>query len=510
MPTSEHQSSIRMHTLVNRHSTASASDSDSPRKSDSRSGVRDAHEPNMPVNAPKFAATEPVEDLLEPDGSRKDSISEQFRVTFAPNDATDPQNWHPLRKWQILIVTLLLQTWANCISATYASGLPYVSRDFHISPAAARVVQAIYLYGFACGPVLSAPLSEDLGRLPVLLVGATGMGLFQLHCALSPNYGSLLVARFLSGFFGAATFNSVGTVADLWVPEEQGWGVNSFALAAEMGVVVASTYSGFLVQRTHTWRWLFGVTGIVTAFLLILLLLTVPETNPGVLLSRRARHLRKATGDDRYFSDHERARAQRTRMDTIKEVAIRPAHMLLTEPIVSAFAAFDGYNYSIIYLCLEAVPMIYSEKHGFSLPYQSYAFLAMGVGFLLAYATYPVSQYFVRRAQRNSPQGEMQPESLLIWGLFVAPLFPLSILYVLPLFPNRVRCDGFSRSRDIFSLRQLVCLDNSALGPVDCVDASVGRLRLQLACDLHFCERLHGWRIRTLRRKRRRGAVTCP
>lgn len=360
----------------------------------------------------------------------KDVQADPYRVVFEPNDPDDPKNWNELRKWQIMIVTLALQIWANNISATVAPGLPLIAQDFNVSPAASRVVQATYLYGFACGPVLTAPLSEDFGRVPVMLLGGLGMGLFQLHCALSPNYGSLLVARFLAGFFAAATFNSVGTVADLWIPERQGWGVNGFALSAELGVVIASVYSGFLVQRTGGWRWLFGVTGIVTGFLLLLFALTVPETNNGVLLSRRARRLRKSTGDDRYFSDHDRAREARTRMDTIREVIIRPAHMLITEPIVSAFAAFDGYNYCIIYLLVEAAPVIYTDYHGFSMPFQSFAFIGMGVGFIVAFLCYPIPQAIVRRAARKSPTGVPEPESLLKWGLFVSPCFPISILYV--------------------------------------------------------------------------------
>lgn len=329
-----------------------------------------------------------------------------------------------------MLSTLLLQIWANNISATVAPGLSLIARDFHVSPAASRVVQAIYLYGFACGPVLTAPLSENFGRVPVMLLGGLGMGLFQLHCALSTNYGSLLVARYLAGFFAAATFNSVGTVADLWIPKHQGWGVNGFALSAELGVVIASVYSGFVVQRTGGWRWLFGVTGIVSGFLVLLFVLTVPETNTGVLLSRRARRLRKSTGNDRYFSEHDRARGARTRLDTVREVIVRPAHMLITEPIVSAFAVFDGYNYCIIYLCVEAAPLIYANYHGFSLPFQPFVFIAMGVGFIAAFLSYPIPQAIVRRAARKSPTGEPEPESLLVWGLLVAPCFPISLLYV--------------------------------------------------------------------------------
>lgn len=385
---------------------------------------------------PKPTSPSPAADATHDDAAASAAVAaaasskpDPFRVVFQPGDPHNPKNWHPLRKWQILLVTLLPQVWANLISATYAPGMSYVSRDFHVSPAAARVVQAIYLYGFAVGPVLTAPLSEDLGRLPVLAVSCLAMGLFQLHCALSPNYASLLVARFLSGFFAAATFNSVGTIADLWIPDEQGWGVNSFGLAAEIGVVIPSIYSGFLVQRTQGWRWLFGVTGIGTGFLTALYVLTVPETHPGVLLSSRARRLRKKTGDDRYWSDHDRKREQRSRMDTVREVIIRPAHMLLTEPIVSAFAAFDGYNYSIIYLCVEATPLVYA-RHGFSMPVNSYGILAIGVGFILAYPTYAIPQAIVRRAKRQPPVGEVEPETLLVWGMFIAPLFPVSLLYV--------------------------------------------------------------------------------
>ncbi len=50
----------------------------------------------------------------------------------------------------------------------------------------------------------------------------------------------------------------------------------------------------------------------------------------------------------------------RTPRAWLKEVLVRPLYMLATEPIVSSFAAFDGYNYGLIYLIIESLGKIYS------------------------------------------------------------------------------------------------------------------------------------------------------
>lgn len=75
----------------------------------------------------------------------------------------------------------------------------------------------MYVLGFAFGPLLLAPLSEKFGRSPVYFVGWFLLVIFQIPVALAPNIGTVIVCRFIGGFFGSAPLtNTGGTVSDLW------------------------------------------------------------------------------------------------------------------------------------------------------------------------------------------------------------------------------------------------------------------------------------------------------
>ncbi len=183
----------------------------------------------------------PPKDEKTASGLPRTSTRDPFEVYFGlgGDDREDPRSWPEWRKWQILGVGLLTELWANVISAIYAPGALGVQEEFGVSQVVSRLPAALYLYGFAVGPVFSAPLSEDYGRWPIHVTSVAVLGLLQIACALTPTFAGLVVSRFIAGVAAAAIFNVIGVVSDLWVPEEQGWGVNSFALAAELGAGVA-------------------------------------------------------------------------------------------------------------------------------------------------------------------------------------------------------------------------------------------------------------------------------
>ncbi|PWN51665.1 MFS general substrate transporter [Violaceomyces palustris] len=347
--------------------------------------------------------------------------------TFEYNDPSDPRRFPEWRKWQIILFTLPLELWANVISSVYSFGAVQVRDEFNVGSTVSKVPQAIYLFGFALGPVILAPLSEDFGRYPVIGGSVLILGLTQIACALTPHVSILIIFRFIGGFFAAGTFTSVGTVADMWGPEEQGWPVNIFALFAEIGAVMGPIFGGYLADE-HGWRWLFGVAGIGCAALLVPYLLFVPETRAGVLLSRRAKELRRRTGDERYYAMHQKLRSQHTFSSMIRELIVRPLYMLLTEPIVFWFALFDGVNYAIIYIFLEAYPLIF-DQYGFSTGEQGLAFIGILLGFLVGCLCYFFQISFYRRAARKRWSGEASPEDRLLWGLPGGILFPVSLFW---------------------------------------------------------------------------------
>ncbi|CAD6896307.1 unnamed protein product [Tilletia caries] len=348
-----------------------------------------------------------------------------FLVKFEYEDGdSDPRRWKSSKKWAVVLLTLTFSTWAQMVSSMYAPAAEATARDLGVGVVAARVGQAIFLYGMAVGPILMAPLSEDFGRKPVLIAAVLLLGIFQIPTALTTNLGVFIFFRFLAGAAAAAAFNVVGVIADLWPPEEQGWAVNTFALTVELGAV-AGPIAGAYIYLNHGWRWIFGVSGIVLGGIAVVFLI-LPETRADVLLTRKAVRKRKETGDDRFYAMHERARKERTIRGLLREVLIRPIFMLFTEPIVWMFAAYDGVNYAVLYLALESFPLIYGG-FGFSLGPQNFAFIPFAVGFIIAYLLYPIQIYFERRAARRSPDGEMPPEARLLWCLGASPLFAVSL-----------------------------------------------------------------------------------
>ena len=53
------------------------------------------------------------------------------------------------------------------------------------------------------GPLILAPLSETFGRRNLYLVCFSIFSLLQIPTALSPNVGTLIGVRSISGFFGS-------------------------------------------------------------------------------------------------------------------------------------------------------------------------------------------------------------------------------------------------------------------------------------------------------------------
>jgi MFS family permease len=67
------------------------------------------------------------------------------------------------------------------------------------------------------------PLSNILGRRPVLLVAMLILTLCSMWCALAPDYNSLLIARIFQGIGGAAADTvAPALVGDVYFMHERG------------------------------------------------------------------------------------------------------------------------------------------------------------------------------------------------------------------------------------------------------------------------------------------------
>jgi len=131
-------------------------------------------------------------------------------------------------------------------SGTMGSSLPSnatssISSAFTVPLGSTYLVllNSLFMVGFAISPLFLGPLSETLGRRPVLVGALTLYALLTMCCALSPTYDVLLVFRALAGMT-ATCANAVvpGVLADTFHdPRIRGRAMSSFLLSSAMGCV---------------------------------------------------------------------------------------------------------------------------------------------------------------------------------------------------------------------------------------------------------------------------------
>lgn len=149
----------------------------------------------------------------------------------------------------------------------------------------------------------------------------------------------------------------------------------------------------------------------------------VPETRHTVILGRRALKLRENGGCDKYYT-LSAIKEHRTVNEVLLQTLYRPVFMLLTEPIVNLFALYDGLNYGIIYLAVEAIPIVYAQ-HGFRDPGVEFVFFSIFVGYVIAIGLFPVQ--WTANQKLNRKEGVQVPEGKLYWGFLAAFAFPVSL-----------------------------------------------------------------------------------
>jgi MFS family permease len=85
-----------------------------------------------------------------------------------PDDPSDPLNWPTRRKW--IVTAALSATGFNriMVSTIMAPPLPVISRDLSLTEVQSVMALSIYVLATAFSPLIIGPLSETLGRTPLL------------------------------------------------------------------------------------------------------------------------------------------------------------------------------------------------------------------------------------------------------------------------------------------------------------------------------------------------------
>ena len=98
----------------------------------------------------------------------------------------------------------------------YLPSLPEMGRYFSVPDAFAQTTLSAYLLGFALLGLIAGPLSDSVGRRPIILGSMGIFALGSIFCWIAPTMTSLLIARFATGIgAGMAMVVSTAILKDI-------------------------------------------------------------------------------------------------------------------------------------------------------------------------------------------------------------------------------------------------------------------------------------------------------
>ncbi|KAK1985952.1 multidrug resistance protein [Colletotrichum cereale] len=386
----------------------------------SRDGIIDAARTMVPGGT-----GESLNDAKSTSIDPKKAESNQL-VEFLPNDPENPQNWSLAKKVFVTVQICLLTSTIYIGSAIYTAGLKDVMLVFGVSQVSALLGLTLFVAGYGLGPMIWSPLSEIpyIGRNPIYIGTLFVFTLLQIPAALSANFSMLLAFRFLSGFVGSPVLATGGaTLVDIWSPKKRAYAIGCWGIAAVAGPTLGPVVGGFAAMAKG-WTWPIWELMWLSSLMSALLFFCLPETSSANILFRRARRLRKITGNDNFKSKPEIMAEEMTGREIVMMCLVRPFTLNFAEPMVFLLNLYTALIYGLLYIWFESFSIVFIGIYGFSEGLEGLAFLGMLAGGFIA-----IPPFFWYLHKYLEPQfdenGDVQPEKRLppaFVGAFMIPL----------------------------------------------------------------------------------------
>jgi DHA1 family multidrug resistance protein-like MFS transporter len=150
-----------------------------------------------------------------------------------------------------------------------------------------------------------------------------------------------------------------GAFSDLFGNETRGVVIASFSALVFIGPFISPIVAAFITESYIGWRWTEYITGIMGALALVLDIFLLEETYQKTLLQRRAGNIRKETGN--FATHHITEEEIITFDDLVRRHLLLPLKLLFREPIVFLVTIYTAFIYGILYLFLEAYPIVFAQ-----------------------------------------------------------------------------------------------------------------------------------------------------
>lgn len=193
----------------------------------------------------------------------------------------------------LLVVLALLAALAPFAIDMYLPAFPVMAVELDTSATSIQLTLTAFFIGIAVGQLAFGPLSDRVGRVRPLVIGAVLLVAASIVAALAPTVGILIAARFVQGLTGAAGM-VIGRaiISDLAVGKTAARAFSLMMLVSGVAPVLAP-FVGSLLVGPLGWRGILWVLTGLAILMLVAVLLVVRESHPA---ERRAKNRARNQG----------------------------------------------------------------------------------------------------------------------------------------------------------------------------------------------------------------------
>ncbi|KAF2178944.1 polyamine transporter 4 [Zopfia rhizophila CBS 207.26] len=357
-----------------------------------------------------------------------EEISLQLLSFEYPDDPDHPHNWALFSRLWATFILAAFNLVVTIASSIFGSTQAAVAQEFGVSQEVTILGTSLFLVGYIFGPLLFGPLSEKFGRKYPLVAGVAISSLFGLMAALGQDMATILIGRFLAGFFGVAPIAVLGgIITDCWDAVHRGVAMAFCICLVFSGPTFGPIIGGFIASSSLSWRWTMWVVVIAGLAMAGLANLTFTETYPPKVLQKKAKKLRKETGNPNIRSALDE---ESVSIRYITQVyLIRPWNLFFTEPILVLLTVYQSFIYGLMYLFYQSYPIAFGEVRQWNDPFPSLALLGIIIGVAIGTLAVVVHNqtYFKRAYSANN--GIFEPEARLPLMIFGGCLMPAGLFW---------------------------------------------------------------------------------
>lgn len=330
-------------------------------------------------------------------------LLEQFIVVEweGPSDPDNPKNWSKADKFLVSAQVAFLTMTSVMGSSLYSPSIAFLMEDLNISHTLAELPLALYVIGFAVGPMVLAPMSENpsIGRAPIFIVSHFIYFILQIPQswgAGTRSFPALAVLRFFTGVLASPAL-AVGsaTCGDIMKLPYLPMAIVAWSAASIAGPCIGPVIGAALTDASQSWEWCFRFQAIVGMVSFVVCSFFLPETYAPTIMHRKAQRLRAVTGNKNLVTQYELDHPPTSFVQAAKTTLWRPIILSISEPMVLLINLYTSLLYTIMFLWFTAFPLVFENLYHFTLVELGTSYLGVLVGVLLGATIFIVIIYHV-------------------------------------------------------------------------------------------------------------------